>query len=104
MRFNKATPYRGGEANNMLEEFIVYGLNETFLYIIGGLKVLAAIGLLIGLINQKFIKPSAFIIALLMIGAIVMHFKVSDEIIKFLPATLMLIGSASIILLAKAER
>ena len=35
-RFNKSTIYRGGEASNMIEEFAVYGLNETMVYLIGG--------------------------------------------------------------------
>ena len=44
-RFGKATIYRGGDATNMIEEFAVYGLNETMVYLVGGLKILAAIGL-----------------------------------------------------------
>ena len=41
LRFNKATIYRGGNATNMLEEFIVYGFDKPFLYFIGGLKIVA---------------------------------------------------------------
>ena len=58
-RFNKATLYRGGGASNMVEEFAVYGLNETMVYLVGGLKILAALGLLLGFITQKTIRPSA---------------------------------------------
>ena len=39
------------------------------------------------------------VIAALMVGAIVMHVKVSDPAIKALPATLMLAMSATIVLL-----
>ena len=35
LRFNKATTYRGGDATNMLEEFMVYGFDKPFLYFIG---------------------------------------------------------------------
>ncbi len=100
-RFNQSTIYRGGEASNMIEEFAVYGLSETFVYIIGGKKVLAALGLFIGLIKEKLAYPSALIMASLMLGAIFMHFKVSDEAIKFLPAGLMFVFSLSIIYLQK---
>ena len=96
-RFGKATIYRGGDATNMIEEFAVYGLNETMVYLVGGLKILAALGLLIGFYNKKTITPAAGLMAMLMIGAIVMHFKVGDEIIKFLPAGIMFVLSSIII-------
>ena len=96
-RFGKATIYRGGDATNMIEEFAVYGLNETMVYLVGGLKILAALGLLIGFYNKKTITPAAGLMAMLMIGAIVMHFKVGDEIIKFLPAGIMFVLSSLII-------
>ena len=95
-RFNQSTIYRGGEASNMVEEFAVYGLNETMVYLIGGLKILAALGLLIGFFKEKVIIPSALIMAALMLGAIFMHFKVSDEAIKYLPAGLMFVFSVGI--------
>jgi uncharacterized membrane protein YphA (DoxX/SURF4 family) len=97
-RFGKATIYRGGDATNMIEEFAVYGLNETMVYLVGGLKILAALGLLIGFYNKKTITPAAGLMAILMVGAIVMHFKVGDEIIKFLPAGIMFVLSSLIII------
>ena len=103
-RFNNPTIYRGGKAANMIEEFAVYGLSETIVYVIGGLKVLAAIGLLIGFVNRKAILPSAALIGALMLGAVFMHFKVSDEAIKFLPAGLMLLFSLTIILINKQKQ
>ncbi len=103
-RFNNPTIYRGGKAANMIEEFAVYGLSETIVYVIGGLKVLAAIGLLIGFVNRKVILPSAALMGALMLGAVFMHFKVSDEAIKFLPAGLMLLFSLTIILINKQKQ
>ena len=100
-RLNMATIFRGENATSMRDEFLVYGLNENIMYIIGGLKILAALGLLLGLIYKKFIIPCALVIATLMLGAVFMHFKVSDEIHKFFPATLMLICSLSIIFISK---
>ena len=103
-RFNNPTIYRGGKAANMIEEFAVYGLSETIVYVIGGLKVLAAIGLLSGFVNRKAILPSAALMGALMLGAVFMHFKVSDEAIKFLPAGLMLLFSLTIILINKQKQ
>jgi uncharacterized membrane protein YphA (DoxX/SURF4 family) len=99
LRFNKPTIYRGGQAKTMIEEFAAYGLSETFVYVIGGLKVLAALGLVVGFFYKKLIVPSSLVIAVLMVGAIFMHFKVQDAAIKFLPATLMLLCSLGILYL-----
>ena len=71
-RFNQSTIYRGGEASNTIEEFAVYGLSENMVYLIGGLKILAALGLLIGLLKEKVVIP-ALIMSTLMLGAIFMH-------------------------------
>lgn len=100
-RFGKATIYRGGDATNMVEEFAAYGLSETMVYMVGGLKILAALGLLIGLFNKKTIIPAAALMAALMLGAIAMHLKVGDEAIKFLPAGIMFVLSSLIIMINK---
>lgn len=88
----------------MIEEFAVYGLSETIVYVVGALKVLAALGLLAGLFYRKAILPSAALMAALMIGAIVMHLKVGDEAIKFLPAGLMFVLSTSIFFMDKSSK
>ncbi len=103
-RFNNPTIYRGGNATNMIEEFAVYGLSETLVYIVGVLKVVAAFGLLLGFVYRKTILPSATLMSVLMLGAITMHFKVSDAAIKFLPAALMFLFSFIIILLNKQQQ
>jgi hypothetical protein len=100
-RFNQSTIYRGGDASNMVEEFAVYGLNETVVYVIGGLKVIAALGLLVGFFKEKIVIPSAAIMATLMLGAIFMHFMVADEAIKYLPAGLMFVFSSAILFLSR---
>jgi len=92
-RFNKATIYRGGDATNMIEEFAAYGLSESMVYLVGGLKVLAALGLLLGFVYRKSIAPSALVMSVLMVGAIAMHFVIGDAPIKYLPAGLMLVSS-----------
>ena len=103
-RFNTFTIYRGGNATNMIEEFAVYGFSETVVYIIGGLKILAAFGLLFGFFFEKTILPSVSLMGTLMLGAIIMHFKINDEAIKFLPAGLLFISSLTVLYLHKKEK
>jgi uncharacterized membrane protein YphA (DoxX/SURF4 family) len=91
LRFGKATPWRGGKAVNMREEFAAYGLPAWFMWVVGGLKVSLAILLIVGLWITPVSRPAAIGVAVLMLGAIAMHVKVGDPIKKALPATSMLL-------------
>lgn len=91
VRFNKSTAYRGGTAQSLQKEFAVYGLPSWFFYLIGVLKVGAAIVLLAGIWFPALVFPSAALIGVLMLGALVMHLKVGDPAIKSLPAAVVLI-------------
>ena len=97
IRFNKKTPYRGGNAENLKEEFKVYGLPEWFLYSVGFLKIFLAILLILGIWQNQLNIYSAIIMSILMIGAILMHFKVNDPLKKSLPAFSILILLITII-------
>ena len=92
-RFNKETPYRGGNATNMVEEFAAYGLDINIMYLVGTLKVIASLGLIVGILKTKISIYSSLLMAILMTGAIYFHFKISDPAIKYLPSVLMLICS-----------
>ena len=100
LRFGQDTVYRGGNASNMREEFVVYGLPTVALYIVGLLKILSAIGLIAGIFLPLLIAPSAILLAALMIGALVMHFKIRDPFKKSIPALIMLTLCVAILLLA----
>ncbi len=93
LRFNKKTAYRGGEANNLVEEFAVYGLPSWFCYLIGFLKISAASLLLLGFWIPQLILPASLLVIALMLGAVTMHAKVKDPIKKALPAGAMLMMS-----------
>ena len=93
LRFNKATKYRGGDAQSMKDEFASYGLPDYFVWVIGFSKVTLATLLIIGIYINSLVFPASVGMALLMIGAIAMHVKVKDDIIKSLPATIFLILS-----------
>lgn len=104
-RFKKSTPYRGGQATTMTEEFTSYNLPAFMLYLVGALKMLAASTLLLSLFIENELTPllveySLYTMCLLMVGAILMHIKISDPLMKSLPAFLMLVISLVILFLS----
>ena len=96
LRFNQWTAYRGGGAQSMREEFAVYGLPAWSTYVVGALKVGAAICLLVGLWLHLLVFPAALLISLLMAGALAMHMRVHDSLKKSLPALGLLALTVSI--------
>jgi uncharacterized membrane protein HdeD (DUF308 family) len=93
LRLEKSTIWRGGEANNMQEEFAVYGLPAWLMKGVGGLKLILAVCLLLGVFLPVIVQPAAVGMAFLMLGAVSMHFKVGDQLRKSLPAICMLLLS-----------
>lgn len=98
LRFNKQTEWRGAAAGNMNDEFAQYGLPTWMVPVIGFLKLGFAALLIISIFqdgyNLGFIGAAGM--GILMIGAILMHIKISDPLKRSLPAFLMLIMSAII--------
>jgi hypothetical protein len=98
-RINKPTKYRGGNAENMESEFKAYGFSNLIMKIIGFSKLSLAFLLILGIWFPNLIDISAILMGFLMIGAIGVHFKIKDPLIKSLPAFIMLILSAALVLL-----
>ena len=99
-RSNRSTSYRGGDANSLLEEFQVYGLEDYFL-IIGIVKVSLAIMLLLSLYFKKLSFFASLGIGIMMLVAVYMHVNVGDELIKSMPASVML---ASCLIIAYSSK
>jgi len=87
---NKNTPWRGGNAKSIIEEFQVYGLPVWSCYLIGTLKVLFALGLIAAIWFPSLRQICALGLAFLLLGSIAMHLKISDPIKKSFPAFLFL--------------
>ena len=85
-RFDRATEYRGGEAKNMKEEFIAYGLPVWLMYFVGFMKLAIAIMLIISFWVEELLVYNLVVLALLMVAALLMHVKVKDPIKKSYPA------------------
>ncbi len=100
VRGSSSTSYRGGSAQTLQEEFATYGLPGFAFYLVGALKIGAAVILLAGVWMATLpVREAAGLVAALMLGAIVMHLKVGDPVVKSLPAAAMLAMSAAIIAL-----
>ncbi|HYN03159.1 MAG TPA: DoxX family protein, partial [Vicinamibacteria bacterium] len=68
-------------------------------YLIGFLKVGSGVALIAGIWMSALVLPAASLIVALMLGALSMHAKVKDPPVKSLPALLMLLMSAAILVL-----
>lgn len=100
VRARSATDYRGGDSKTLQGEFEAYGLPDLAFYVVGALKIGAGAVLLVGLWIDLPVRLAAGAVAVLMIGALVMHVKVSDPPMRSVPAALMLLMCAGILLLA----
>ena len=96
LRYNKDTSYRGGSAKNLKDEFAAYGLPHWAHYVVGALKISAAIALIAGLWISTINFYASALVAFLMLGALAMHLKIKDPIQKSIPAFLMLLMSLAI--------
>jgi hypothetical protein len=74
----------------MREEFAAYGLPEWSMYVVGGLKVGAACALVAAVWLPALAAPAAMLVSVLMLGALSMHLKVRDPLVKSVPATAVL--------------
>lgn len=90
VRLGKQTPFRGGDAKNMKEEFAVYGLPIWFLVVVGVFKIVFAAMLIVGVCFPFLTLPAAIGMSALMLGAVSMHVKVKDPVKKAVPAFCLL--------------
>jgi len=92
----KATKWRGGAATTIKEEFKVYGLSETFCYVIGFLKITLALILLASIKFESLSLIGSLGLTFLLLGSIVMHFKIKDPLYKSFPAFLFVVMNLGI--------
>ncbi|MFN7729055.1 MAG: DoxX family protein [Bdellovibrio sp.] len=101
LRSSKGTAYRGGAASNLKDEFLVYGLPTWSYYLVGALK-LGSAGVLLATLFLKWppgVRGAAALVAVLMLGALAMHFKVKDPLSKSGPALAMLLMTSILVFL-----
>ena len=111
LRYNKKTEYRGGTANNMLEEFHSYGLSRSFMFLIGFFKISLSLvlilsvlisdltfGFLGGINLSSIVFYGLCLMSVVMVGSILMHLKINDPFKKSIPAFLMFLMSTVLII------
>lgn len=103
LRASQATPFRGGDAKTLREEFAAYGLPYWFMWVVGVLKVGLALTLLAALWFDRVAPPASIALGLLMLGAFVMHLKVKDPVRKALPSIGVFALCGAIALLSAAS-
>jgi hypothetical protein len=91
VRSRRATLFRGGQARTLREEFSVYGLSYRAMCLVGVLKISCALALLVGIWFETVTPWAASGLGALMLGALVMHVKVRDPLVKSLPALGLLV-------------
>lgn len=90
LRFGKTSSWRGGSAQNMKQEFAAYGLSPAVMVAVGFAKVSLAALLVAAIWLPVLTRPAALGLAVFMVGAIVMHFRIGDPLKKSLPAATVL--------------
>lgn len=90
LRYDKPLRARGGDAQTMVEEFRVYGLPDWFRNLTRVLKLSAAALLVAGLAYDWAAFAGGVLLVGLMGGAVAMHVKVSDPLLKSVPAAFFL--------------
>lgn len=91
VRRQASTSYRGGSAQSLRQEFAAYGLPAPMFYVVGTLKIISGIVLIAGLWFRLPVALAAAVVAALMVGALAMHVKVKDPVVKSVPAVVMLV-------------
>ncbi|MGJ8684225.1 MAG: DoxX family protein [Nonlabens sp.] len=91
VQFNKPSKWRGGNAQNMIEEFHAYGLSKQMCYVVGFIKVSLSLLLLASLYFLVLEDYAAVGLALMLAGSISMHLRIKDPLFKSFPAALFLV-------------
>lgn len=93
VRPNTPSPFRGGSATNIREEFAVYGLPAWSVAAVRAAKLTCSALLLLGLAVPALTPVGAFGMAVFLLGAVAMHVKVRDPLLKALPSGTLLLLS-----------
>ena len=99
VRYGQATQWRGGDAQNMQQEFKFYGLSDRFRFLIGITKVSLAVLLIVGVWIPVVAAAAGAVMAVLMLGAVAMHVRVSDPLQKSAPAFGMMLLSVAVVVM-----
>lgn len=99
LRHDRDSAFRPDGASNMKEEFARYGLPDWVRVAVGGVKLTLAVLLIVGIWYPPIAVLAGVAMAILMLGAVVMHVRVGDPPKKALPAFSLLVLSLLVALI-----
>ena len=102
VRYARPLRARGGDAQTMAEEFNVYGLPDWMLPLVRVLKLGAGTLMVVGIWYPIAAAIAGAILVVLMGGAILMHLKVKDPLLKSAPATFFFLLSCYVVFTYRA--
>ena len=83
--------------DNIVLEFKQYGISDLLRNFVGALKISLSTILIIGIWYNEFVLYSATLMAFLMLCAQIFHFRVRNNLYKFIPSFCFLILSLLIV-------
>lgn len=98
LRTRAGTRWRGPGALTLREEFVGYGLPAWFAGVIATLEVVLAGMLIAGIWRPALAGPAAVVVAVVMVGALGMRFRVGDPAVKSVPAVVLLVLAVVVVL------
>ena len=99
-RAEKPTNYRGGSAKTLREEFIEFGLSEKIYMITSLSKPTLSVALIVAIFIPIITIPVALAMTFFMAAALVMHYRVRDELIKFVAPGVIFLCCVAIIVVS----
>ena len=90
-RTNVPTNFRVGQAQSLREEVTEAGFPDYVYDVMRIVKPIFAFFLIMGIVWNPITLPCMAFTTIFMIGAVVMHIKVRDNLIKMLPAVTLLL-------------
>jgi len=82
-----------GRSENIAKEFEEFGLSSRLRNFVGATKISLATLLVAGIWYPALVPVPAIVMALLMICAALMHYKIKNPLVKFLPSLSLLMLS-----------
>ena len=99
-RSEKPSKYRSGSAKTLKEEFIEFGLSEKIYMITSLSKPALSVALIVAIFLPIITITIALAMAFFMAAALVMHYRVKDEIIKFVAPGIIFLCCVAIVVVS----
>ncbi len=83
--------------DNIVEEFVQYGLSNLIRNIVGATKISLSTLLIVGIFYEKVVLAASLLMAFLMICAQIAHISVKNPLVKYIPSFILLLLSLFVV-------